>query len=264
MSGRTNYRSRRFSGSFTASRVTEEWKINLGLSSSYNDTRYDYPEIDYYRLSVRRSHELDWGLIRALAPRWSAGLKGSFRNATYYNFDFAGALAPVLEYSFFPYEEATRRSFTLQYSMEGSYYDYREKTIFFKSHETILSQSLSAALGLNRPWGQAFGVVEGGHHLDDIDKHHLSFFGGFTFRLGRGLSLTFSGSASRVRDLVTVAAGADDSVEEILLSRRQLQTDYTYSTSISLSYSFGSIFNNVVNPRLDGGFGGLGGMMIIM
>lgn len=42
-------------------------------------------------------------------------------------------------------------------------------------------------------------------------------------------------------------------VEEILLSRKQLQTDYTYSTSLSLSYSFGSIFNNLVNPRLGGG-----------
>jgi len=264
MSGRTNYRSRRFSGSLSASRVTEDWKVNLGLSTSYSDTRYDYPELDYYRLSVRRSHEFEWSLIKALAPRWSAGLRGSARNATYYNFDFAGSLAPVLEYSFFPYEEATRRSFTVQYSWEGSYYDYREQTIFFKNHETVLTQSLSAALGLTRPWGNAFGILEGGHHLDDLDRHHLSMFGGFTFRLGRGLSLTLSGNASRVKDLITIAAGADASVEEILLSRRQLQTDYTYSTSISLSYSFGSIFNNVVNPRLEGGFGGMGPIMIMM
>ena len=56
-----------------------------------------------------------------------------------------------------------------------------------------------------------------------------------------------------MKDLISVAADADATVEEILLSRRQLQTDYTYSTSVSLSYTFGSIFNNVVNPRLGGG-----------
>ena len=81
--------------------------------------------------------------------------------------------------------------------------------------------------------------------------------------MGRGLSLSRSGSASRVKELISVAADAEDSVEEVLLRRRQMQTDYTYSTSISLSYSFGSIFNNIVNPRLGGG-GGMGMAMIIM
>ena len=260
MSGRTNYRSRRFSGSLNASRVTEEWKVSLGLSTSYDDTRYDYPELDYYRLSVRRSHSLSGSLIKALAPRWSAGLRASARNATYYNFDFAATLAPTLEYSFFPYQEATRRSLTLQYGVEGAYHDYQDRTIYFKDRETVFSQSLSVSLGFTRPWGNAFAMMEGGHLLNDIDKHHVSLFGGLSLRLGRGLSLTLSANGSRVKDLITVAAGADDSVEEILLARRQFQTDYTYSTSIGLSYSFGSIFNNIVNPRF--GSSGGGGMVI--
>ena len=91
------------------------------------------------------------------------------------------------------------------------------------------------------------------HHLDDLDLHHLSIFGGVNIRLGRGLSLGVNGNASRVRDLISVAAGADATIEEVLLMRRQFQTDYTYSMSISLSYSFGSVFNNIVNPRLGGG-----------
>jgi hypothetical protein len=86
-----------------------------------------------------------------------------------------------------------------------------------------------------------------------VDLHHLSLFAGMSLRLGRGLTLTLSGNGSRVQDLISIAADAGDTIEEILLSRRQLQTDYTYSTSLSISYSFGSIFNNVVNPRLGGG-----------
>jgi len=69
------------------------------------------------------------------------------------------------------------------------------------------------------------------------------------------------GDASRIQDLISVAADAELTVEEILLARRQLQTSYRYSTSISLSYSFGSIFNNVVNPRLGGGGVGIPIMM---
>ena len=197
MSGRTNYSSLRFSGSLSASRVTEERKVSLGLSTSYSDTRYDYPDIPLI-VNVRRSHEFNGSLIKAVAARWSAGLRASVENATYYNFDFAGTLAPVLEYSFFPYEEATRRSLTLQYAVEASYYDYRETTIFFKNFETVVSQSLSAALSFTRPWGNAYAALEGAHHLTDIDTHHVSLFGGLSLRLGRGLSLTLSGSASRV------------------------------------------------------------------
>ena len=41
--------------------------------------------------------------------------------------------------------------------------------------------------------------------------------------------------------------------EEILVRQRQLATGYRYYTQFSVSYSFGSIFNNIVNPRFGGG-----------
>jgi hypothetical protein len=41
-------------------------------------------------------------------------------------------------------------------------------------------------------------------------------------------------------------------LEEILLRRRQLATRYSYYGSVGLSYTFGSIFSNVVNPRFGG------------
>ena len=253
MSGRTNYESRRVSASVSASRTTEEWKSSLSLSTSYSDTRYDYPDLDYYQLSVRRSQTFSASVTKAVAAQWSAGLRGSARNATYYNLDFGGSLAPIIEYSVFPYEEATRKSLTFQYAVEGVYNDYRDETIYFKESEGFLTQSLSANLSFNRPWGSSYAMLEGAHHFSNIDIHHLSIFGGVQVRLGRGLSLSINGSASRVRDLISVAVDADDTVEEILLRRRQFETDYTYSTSISLSYSFGSIFNNIVNPRIGGG-----------
>jgi hypothetical protein len=41
--------------------------------------------------------------------------------------------------------------------------------------------------------------------------------------------------------------------------QRQLATSYSYSVYFGVSYTFGSIFNNVVNPR----FGSSGGGMIM-
>jgi hypothetical protein len=37
--------------------------------------------------------------------------------------------------------------------------------------------------------------------------------------------------------------------EDILLQIRQLETQYDYYTSVGISYKFGSIYSNIVNPR---------------
>jgi hypothetical protein len=55
-----------------------------------------------------------------------------------------------------------------------------------------------------------------------------------------------------------VKAGA--TTEEVLLRRRELATQFQYFTSFGLNYTFGSIYNNVVNPRF--GNNGGGGMSI--
>ena len=38
-------------------------------------------------------------------------------------------------------------------------------------------------------------------------------------------------------------------LEGILLSRKQLATDYEYNLRVGVRYTFGSIYSNVVNPR---------------
>ena len=62
------------------------------------------------------------------------------------------------------------------------------------------------------------------------------------------------GSLSLVRDQISIAKGKA-SEQEILLQRRQLATSYSYFAGIGLTYTFGSIFNNVVNPRFEGASG---------
>jgi hypothetical protein len=54
----------------------------------------------------------------------------------------------------------------------------------------------------------------------------------------------------------------DLTYDEILLQRKEIATQYEYYLSFGLSYTFGSIYNNVVNPRFGNSSGG--GMMIIM
>jgi hypothetical protein len=97
--------------------------------------------------------------------------------------------------------------------------------------------------------------------LNNLSQYRLGVYGGIDVRLFKGFSLEVAGDYSRVRDQRNLPK-ADASDEEILVRMRELATGYRYFFSVGVSYSFGSIFNNVVNPRF--GSSGGGGMTISM
>ena len=130
-------------------------------------------------------------------------------------------------------------------------------TLHGKLKEDRISESLGMSLNLTQPWGSAYASLVGQHYFDDLDQHHVSFNTGLDFRVTRGLRFNVSGSYARIFDRINVQAGENLPEEEILLRLRQFQTEYSYRVRMGLSYTFGSIYNNVVNPRI-----GRGGMMI--
>ena len=150
--------------------------------------------------------------------------------------------------------ESSRRQFTFQYRIGASRVRYEEETIFGVLEETLYEQMLTASLSLQQPWGSSSLAMTMSSFLDDVGKNNLSLFGNANVRIVRGLSLNFFGNISRVRDQVFLPRrGASD--EEVLLRQRDLETDFDYSLRVSLRFTFGSIFNNIVNPRFDGGGG---------
>ena len=64
----------------------------------------------------------------------------------------------------------------------------------------------------------------------------------------RGFSVTAEVNASRIRDQISLPRrGATP--EEILLELRELQSGYEYQVSLGVTYTFGSIYSSIVNPR---------------
>lgn len=79
-------------------------------------------------------------------------------------------------------------------------------------------------------------------------------FASTNVRILKRLSLSLSGSFSSIHNQISLPRrGATD--EEVLLRQRTLQTNYSYFAFASINYIFGSIFNNIVNPRFGGGGG---------
>ena len=246
-------------GSFSARRVTEDWKIDLELDGNYTENRNVLSSGTV--ISYSHTLGLDALVARSLGAHWSAGVRASANSSTRLNQYLTLRLAPALEFSVFPYSEFTRRQLTFQYTAGANSYDYEEVTIFGKTAEVRYNQSLAISYEMTQPWGSASASVEAAHYFFDLKKYHLNFSTRCDIRLFRGLSLDLSGGASRIYDQLYIA-GQDYTDEEILLRLRSLQTDYEYNIRIGFSYTFGSIFNTAVNPRLQerrrGGFGRMG------
>ncbi len=243
--------SHRYRGSFSANRTTEAWKASFFVNSNVETEVFTLN--DGSRLHSRSD---DWRarqlVVRSLgADHWAAAVRADVGASTSTNSDLDGRTGAGLEFNFYPYSESSNRSMILQYTLGYNYFDYLEPTIYGKLSETLLDQRLLYSLAFRQPWGSSIVTVEGSHYLEDPSKFRVNVDGQIDVRLFRGLTLNIEGSAASVHDqLYLPAGGASD--EEILLRIRQLETSFTYSLRIGLSYQFGSIFNNVVNPRFDG------------
>jgi hypothetical protein len=157
-------------------------------------------------------------------------------------------LNPAIEYSIFPYEEATRRSLTAFYEVGPVYRHYFEETLLGKKEETRVEQALRISFDQRQPWGSAGIFLRASHYMHDFGTNNLSVNGNLSFRVVRGLDLNVGGSFSRVRDQYYLS-GQDLTDEERLLRLQQEQTDYEARINFGFEYQFGSIFNNVVNNR---------------
>ncbi|MGM0506549.1 MAG: hypothetical protein ACQER4_05120 [Bacteroidota bacterium] len=230
-----------------ADRVTEEWKLRIRPYFNYSLREIRREGEETIRRTVER-HGLDTYALKSLDSHWSAGLFASYITRNDYNLRHQFELNPAIEYSLLPYSEATRRAITATYQIGYSYTDYFEETIFGKTEESLFNQKLQVAVSIQQPWGDLHGGVEGSHYFHDATLRRIEFFTGTSVRLTEGLSLGLNTNFQMINDQITLPAG-DASLEDILLRQRQLATDYSFSASVSITYTFGSDFANIVNTR---------------
>ena len=83
-----------------------------------------------------------------------------------------------------------------------------------------------------------------------IRLHEFSFYLGTNFRIFKGLTFNISGNYNITNNQINLAGG-DLSLEELLLRQQQVKSGYNYFVSTGLNYSFGSIYNTIVNPRFN-------------
>jgi hypothetical protein len=252
--GEASRQSRNYRFSFSGNRVTEAWKSSASVS--LNSSRSDFTLSDGREVKSRSDGwNLNSTVVKSAGPRFSIGSRFSASHSSFSNTDRAIALYPGFEFNVFPYSEYERRSFTIWWEAGPNFYDYREVTIYDRLTETVFKHQMDVSLRLRQPWGSGGMFSSLSQDLRRPGRYRASISGDADVRLFRGFSFNVYAQYSRIKDQIALPrAGA--TTEEILLQIRQLSTDYSYSMSVGFSYSFGSIFTNVVNPR----FGGPGSM----
>jgi hypothetical protein len=251
--GEQSNTNRSVRGSASANRTTDAWRLSFSANADYRAETFQLSDSETFE-TVSRNSGGEATIVKSLSQHWSAGLLGNAQSSTFLNYDLRVRIAPGLEYDIFPYSESTRRMLTLQYTIGFDSHNYREETIYEKTEEKLFDHKLTTALSLRQPWGTASGSVDFSQYLTAPGKYSISAFGGTNIRLFKGFSFNIFTELSRTRDQIYLPKG-EATTEEILVRQRQLATNYQYFFNFGISYSFGSIFNNIVNPRFGGGGG---------
>jgi len=232
--------------SASASKITEDWKTSLDGYYSIEQEKY----IDDDTTISNRQDEIEYSgyFVKSLTEKWSAGIFTTYTSRNYLNLEHRTGLAAGIEYNFFPWKECNRRIFAVQYWAGVNYIDYFEKTIYEKMYETLFSEGLEINLELIQPWGEISVGLEGRHYFHDFSKNRLTLEADLSIRITRNLSVFCELESQIIHDQLYLPGG-DASREDLLLERRKLATTYEINSQLGLRFTFGSMYNNVVNER---------------
>ena len=247
-----SYKELSFRNSFEISKITPEWKLEFDLDHYFNQTRYDYDDTTYIR--ERSSVRLDNLIVKSLNKHWSAGIMFDLSRSTFSNYWLSYKIYPSVEYNIYPYSESTHRQLRILYGIGYNYSHYIDSTIYDLTRESRIRHQMGIAFRVQENWGSINLSVQASNYFHDFSKNKLELEGAVSLRIAKGLSLSLYGSMGRIRDQLSLAKG-ELSEADILLQLQELATNYRIYGGIGLTYTFGSIYNNVVNPRFGhGGF----------
>jgi hypothetical protein len=235
----------------SASQVKETHKVKLSVNYNESINRYKYLGTDLtYKLGSIYCNAL---YTKSINDHWSIGTFNNYVQSDFDNYKNAWSTSLAMEYNLFPYKESQTKQLTFSTYLGGDYNIYKQTTLYLKEREFRPVGRMNVQGEFNQDWG-SFSV--GLSHLallDDWKKNNTSLNVFVDARVYKGLSLSLYGYVSLIRNQINLPLN-EASIDEVLLQQQVLATNYSYYSSLSLNYRFGSIYNNVVNTRFQNEF----------
>lgn len=238
-----------------ARRVTERWSARLGVFGNYRFQRFQVDSATTVRNLVRSGTAFG-RVVRALDDHWSVGVAANAGFDEFRNTEVVVRGAPVIEYNLFPWKAATRQQLAISYGIGPRLFRFDDTTIFGRLRENRFQQELVVGSDIRQAWGSLRLSARYASFIPETSLWNLGANGDVTLNLVKGLSLNVGGGASYIRDQ-NFLARRGQTRDQILTQQRALATNFRFFVYTGVNYTFGSIYNSVVNPRLD--FFNLGG-----
>lgn len=227
-------------------RVKEGSKIKI--NGNFSNELKEFEEDNQTSVNHKRNRSLNLLYVNSVSEHFSAGISGDVKSKTYENLRTGFNIAPAVEYNIFPYDESIRRNFTFLYRIGYSFNKYYQPTIYMKEKEDLFNQSLKIDYELKEIWGELNMYLAASNYLHDFNKNRIDFRTRVSFRLSGSFFFDVLLYASYVNDQLYLPS-QEASLEDILLNQIELSTQYEYELKFGVRYTFGSIYNSVVNTR---------------
>ncbi len=240
---------------FRIRRVTEQNALRFGVFQSTGYSKFEINDSTTVSNTIRQGVFFVRG-VKALSSRLSIGALTNIGYSEFTNTKLVWRAAPVIEYNIFPWKQATSQQIAISYGVGPRYFRWKEATIFGRTAEWRAQQELVVGTDLRKSWGSVNITTRFASFVPEVKRWNLSMNGNTSLNLVKGLQFNVGGGASLIRDQIFLSASGQ-TPEQILTQQRALASNYRVFVFTGLSYSFGSIYNSVVNPRLD--FFNLGG-----
>ena len=160
MTGEESSRELNLEGDLGADRITDDWKITMGLEAEYQREDFDLDEDEPLR-AIRNERDFDALVARSLTDHWSIGGRTSIDSSSFDNVALRMFVGPAVEYNLFPYSQYTRRQLRFGYAIGPYRARYTEETLFFKTVRHAWSQQqASITLDQREPWGSLQAELE--------------------------------------------------------------------------------------------------------
>jgi hypothetical protein len=244
--GEESSSSRYLNGSFSIKQVKEKNKfsLNMGLNNSKSVFTYEDEDI----ISERKSSYIYSNDIYSISNHLSVGVFANAGNSLFSNKAFYYSIKPGVEYNFFDYKDSEKKAIFLNYKVGSVFNRYYEETVFGETKELLWQHNLTLGALVVQKWGNISGGIEYRSYLHDSALNGFNINLNTNLKVFKGFSIDFWGNYGLSHDQINIKAGGS-SIEELLLQQKQLKSGYSYYGGIGISYTFGSIYNTIVNPR---------------
>ena len=234
-------------GALEGNRITADWKFRNELYYIYEEENFTDDGEDLK--STLKEWKFETSPVKSLSEKWSAGLFAEIYSTTYRNIKLGWRIAPAIEYNFFPWPEAERRKFAVAYRAGYGMLRYYQETLYDQNSQYLFYHALEGELELTQPWGNLDIQIEASQYPELKNTYSIYAEIETAFRISGGLQFVLESRIESIHDQIYLPKG-DATIDEILLRRRQLATTYDIRVGMGLRFTFGSIYNNIINQRL--------------